>query len=115
MIEHLKSWCYVNNVDSKDILKIWEIIEKEKKEPIIFTKKWEILYYFYKLVKWKIKLEDFFLYNDIYFKNKLYTYKLLNWFDAISYLKNIDLDEQKIYIVDSLFKTDLKWENIYFI
>jgi len=115
MIDNFKKWMYINDIQNDKLLQIAKIIEKEKKEPVIFTIKWEVLYYFYKLVKWLIKLEDFFQFNDIYFNKKIYKYKVLNWVDALNYIKNWKKSQNKIYILDDLFLQNTKEKNIYFI
>jgi len=115
MIENLQKWMYINDVQNDKLLEVAKIIEQENKEPVIFTAKGEILYYFYKLINWKIKIEDFFQFNDIYFNKKLYNYKFLNWVDAVEYIKNWKKSNKKIYVLDSLFLQDLVEENVYFI
>jgi len=114
MIEHLEKWIYVNDIKNEKLVEIAYKIEKENLEPIIFTRKWEILYYFWKLVNWKIKLEDFYMFNDTFFNKKTYKYKLSNWVDAIDYVKN-NHKKNKIYIIDDLFQTDIDLENVYFL
>jgi len=114
MLEHLEKWMYVNDIKDEKLLEIAKIIETENKEPIIFTRKGEILYYFWKLVNWKIKLEDFYMFNDTFFSKKTYTYKLSNWADAIEYVK-FNNKKNKIYIIDSLFETKLDFDNVYYI
>lgn len=114
MIEHLEKWIYVNDVKNKKLVEIAYKIEKENIEPIIFTRKWEILYYFWKLINGKIKLEDFYMFNDTFFNKKTYKYKLSNWVDAIDYVKN-NHKKNKIYVIDDLFQTDIDLENVYFL
>lgn len=115
MIDNLEKWMYINDVQNYKLLEVAKIIEKENKEPVIFSAKGEILYYFYKLVNWKLKIEDFFQFNDIYFNKKTYEYKLTNGVDALEYIRNWKKSNKKIYILDDLFEQDVSEENIYFI
>jgi hypothetical protein len=39
MLEHLEKWMYVNDIKDEKLLELAKIIEKENKEPVIFTKK----------------------------------------------------------------------------
>jgi hypothetical protein len=114
MIEHLEKWMYVNDIKNEKLLLVAKIIEQTKQEPIIFTSKWEILYYFWLLVKWKMKVEDFYMFKDTFFNKKPYKYKIYNWFDALDYIK-FNYKKNKIYILDNLFETNLRKENVYFI
>ncbi len=115
MIKNLEKWMYINDIQNDKLLKVAKIIEKDNKEPVIFTAKGEILYYFWKLINWKIKLEDFFQFNDMYFDKKLYKYKLSNGVDALEYVKNWKKSNKKIYILDNLFEQKIDEENVYFI
>ena len=115
MIENLEKWMYINDIQNDKLLQVAKIIEKKNKEPVIFTARWEILYYFYKLVNWKIKLKDFFQFNDVYFDKKLYNYKLTNGVDAMEYIMTWKKSNKKIYILDDLFYQDVDQDNIYFI
>lgn len=115
MIENLEKWMYINDIQNDKLLEVGKIVEKDNKEPVIFTAKGEILYYFWKLINWKIKLEDFFQFNDVYFDKKLYKYKLSNGVDALEYIKNWKKSNKKIYILDNLFEQKIDDENIYFI
>ncbi len=115
MIESLEKWMYINDIQNDKLLEVGKIVEKDNKEPVVFTAKSEILYYFWKLINWKIKLEDFFQFNDVYFDKKLYKYKLSNGVDALEYIKNWKKSNKKIYILDNLFEQKIDDENIYFI
>jgi hypothetical protein len=50
MIENLQKWMYINDIQNDKLLEVGKIIERENKEPVVFTAKGEILYYFYKLI-----------------------------------------------------------------
>ena len=115
MIEHLEKWMNLNDIKNNKLLEIAKKIEKENVEPVIFTKKWEILYYFWKLINNKIKLEEFYFFNDIYFPDKkIYKYRLNNWKDALDYIK-INYKKNKIYVLDSLFEEKVDMKNVYFV
>jgi len=105
----------LNNVNNDELVKIAEKIEKENMEPVIFTKKWEILYYFWKLINNKLSIEEFYMFNDVFFKEKkLYKYKIKNWKDALEYLK-YNYKKNKIYVLDNLFEEKIDIENVYFV
>ena len=114
MLENLKKWIYVNDVKNEKLLLVGKIIEETNLEPVIFTRKGEILYYFWKLINGKISLEQFFMFNDTFFSAKIYNFKVKNGFDALGYVK-IAWKENKIYILDDLFETDLGKDNVYFV
>jgi len=114
MIEHLKKWMYVNDIDNEKLIFIAQKIELENLKPVIFTTKAEILYYFWQLVNDRISIEDFYMFNDTFFKKKSYKYKISNWVDAIEYVKNA-YKKWNIYILDDLFETKIEKENVYFI
>jgi hypothetical protein len=54
------------------------------------------------------------MFNDTFFSKKTYDYKLLNWVDAIEYIK-LNNKKNKIYIIDGLFETKLDFDNVYYI
>ena len=114
MVEYLEKWMYINDIKNPKLLAIAQIIETTKNEPIIFTAKWEILYYFWLLVKWKMKEEDFYMFGDTFFNKKTYKYKILNSQDAIWYIKT-NYKKNKIYVIDDLFEQNLWYDNVYYI
>ncbi len=112
MIEYLEKWLYINDISNKNIIKIWKIIEKENKKPVIFTSQAEILYYFWLLVNKKIDLETFFLINEPWKTNYQYTYPVSTPFDGIYYVKHLPSSKKKnlIFIFDKKY-TNLIHEN----
>lgn len=116
MIEHLKKWLYVNSIENENIIKVGELIEKEKIKPIILSSNWYILKHFYDFLNWKISLEDFYMIWDYYsnIDTKLDTF-IKNPYDFFDYIKNEKISEDKIYLVDKLFKWILDREDIFYI
>ena len=114
MLEYLKKWMYVNDVENENLLKIAEIIEKDKKKPEIFTSQAEVLYYFWLLVNWRLAVEDFLAFGDTYFSKKPYEYPVKNGFDAIYYVKNLParLKKDRIFVFDKLYEELVKKENL---
>jgi len=114
MLEKLEKWMYLNDIKNEKLLLVAKIIDETNYEPIIFTKKWEILYYFWKLKNEKIKEENFYMFLDTLFKWKTYKYKLTNGKDALEYIKT-NYKKNKLYILDDLFEEDFDKKNIYYI
>jgi len=114
MLEYLKKWMYVNDIENENLLKVAEVIEKDKKKPEIFTSQAEVLYYFWLLVNWELTVEEFLVFNDIYFSGKSYEYPVKNIFDAIYYVKNLPdtLRKDRIFIFDSLYEGLVKKEGL---
>ena len=114
MVDYLKKWMYVNDVKNENLIKIGEIILKENKKPEIFTSQAEVLYYFWLLVNWKIKLETFFLFPDVDFSIKSYQYSLKNSFDAVYYVANLpnSLKDKRVFVFDKLYQPLLKQLNL---
>lgn len=116
MIEHLKKWMYINSVDNDELIKIWKIISNNNKKPVILSSKAYILSHFYDFLNWKISLEDFYMIWDYYsnIDTKLDTF-IKNPYDFFDYIKNEKISEDKIYLVDKLFKWILDREDIFYI
>ena len=118
-IELLKKWMYVNDIKNENLVEVAEQIERTWYKPEIFTSKWEVLYYFWQLVKNKIKPEDFVMFLDTVFNKKPYNWTVKNWYDAVIYFRNLDnkFKKNKIFVFDSLYKDLLEKvdENVFFI
>jgi len=115
-IDFLKKWMYINSVCNDKLLQVWEIILRYNKKPVIFTRKWEVLHWFYKLTQDQIKEEDFFLFNDISFDKGSYNYIVTDILDIIWYIKNIWKKNNEIFVIDDLFEGLIPTnENIYFV
>ena len=115
MIKYLEKWMYVNDIENQNLLKIAELIEKNKKKPEIFTSQAEVLYYFRLLINWKLSLQTFLLFRDTYFfPRKHYKYTIKNSLDAIYYIKALspNLKKDKIFIFDNLYKELIKKEGL---
>ena len=114
MIEYLKKWMYVNDVENENLLKIAEIIEKDKKKPEIFSSQAEILYYFWLLSNWELSVEEFLMFNDTFFSKGTYEHLVKSGFDAVYYVKNLSVDskEGKIFIFDKLYEELIKKEKL---
>jgi len=110
---------YVNDIQNDNLLKAALVIEEKWLKPEIFTSKGEILYYFWQLVKNKIKPEDFVMFLDTFFNKKPYEWKVKNWYDAVIYFKNLDKRKKrnKIFVFDKVYEKllDEKNENVFFV
>ena len=105
-IEYLKKRMYINDIKNEKLIKIAEKIEETGYKPEIFTSKWEVLYYFWQLVKWKMKSEDFVMFLDTIFNKKKYQYPVKNWYDGVVYFKNLDnrYKKNKIFVFDEIYE-----------
>jgi len=117
-IRYLKKRMYVNDISNDELLKVAEKIEETGYKPEIFTFKWEVLYYFWQLVKDKIKPEDFVMFLDTIFSKKSYTWPVKNGYDGIFYYKNLDsrYKKNKIFVFDKIYENiGIKGDNVFFI
>jgi len=105
---------YVNDVENDNLLKVAKIIEQTQKKPEIFTSQAEILYYFWLLIRGKLSVEDFLMFNDTYFSKKAYEYPVKNWFDAVYYVKYLParFKKDKLFIFDKLYSSLIEKEEL---
>lgn len=113
MIENLEKWMYINEIENPIMIKIGKkLIENPSLKPIIFTQKWGILHYFWKLINDEISLEEFFyVWDSTGTLNSMVEYMYNSNVDALAYLKmKLELDKNyakgKIFILDKSLETE---------
>jgi len=115
MIEYLKKWLYINNIEDEKFIEIWTIIVEKNKKPIVLSAKAYVFNHFYDLIKNNISLEDFYMLWDIdsNIDTKIDIF-IQNPYDFFDYIKN-EKETDKIYIIDSIFKNYLKRDDIFYV
>ena len=117
MIEYLEKWMYINDINDKNLLKIWKIIEKNPQKTVkVFSQKAVILYYFHKLINNQITDKQFFYFWDSFWDLTNFVEDIYLWTDVAYYIQTyakLDKNYAKdnIFIVDKIYKNTVLENN----